>query len=122
MKLRLGGTCALALAAGLSVGASNRAGHLPDSIGRRTVVLGRSVDGHAITAVEVGDFDSRRKALVVGCIHGNECAGIAVAARLARTRPPGEIDLWILPNLNPDGAVAGTRGNAHGVDSSVRLS
>jgi hypothetical protein len=57
MKLRLGGTCALALAAGLSVGASNRAGHVPDPIGHRTVVLGRSVDGRAITAVETGDFE-----------------------------------------------------------------
>src|SRR5439155_20129877 len=35
---------------------------------------------------------------------------------LARAAPPQELDLWIIPNLNPDGAAAGTRGNADGVD------
>jgi protein MpaA len=53
--------------------------------------------------------------LVVGCIHGNEPAGIAVAKRLERLSPTG-IDLWIVPDLNPDGRAADTRGNAHGVD------
>ena len=88
----------------------------PDPVGSRSVLLGRSVDGRAITAVETGDFDSPNKTLVVGCIHGNECAGIAIVARLAHTAPPSEADLWILLDLNPDGASAGTRGNAHGVD------
>ena len=53
--------------------------------------------------------------LVVGCIHGNEPAGIAVAARLARASPRG-VSLWIVPVLNPDGRARNTRGNAHGVD------
>ncbi len=121
MKRRLGSTCALALVAALSLFASNAVDHGADPVGRRTVMLGRSVDGRAIPAIETGDFDSARKALVVGCIHGNECAGIAIAARLARTRPPREVDLWILPNLNPDGAAAETRGNAHGVDLNRNL-
>src|SRR5207245_4518767 len=56
------------------------------------------------------------KILVVGCIHGNECAGIAIARRLAAAPPLSGIDLWIVPDLNPDGAAAGTRGNARGVD------
>jgi protein MpaA len=80
----------------------------------RTVMLGRSVEGRAITAVEVGDPAGTR-ILVVGCVHGDEPAGIALARRLARMAPPG-IDLWIVPSLNPDGRAAGTRGNAHGVD------
>jgi protein MpaA len=80
----------------------------------RLVLLGRSVQGRAITAVEVGDPAGTR-ILVVGCIHGNEPAGIAVAQRLTRLSPAG-IDLWIVPVLNPDGRVAGTRGNARGVD------
>lgn len=88
----------------------------PDASARpRPVLLGRSVDGRAIVAYEVGDLDSRRRELVVGCIHGNEPAGIAVAQRLERSSPRG-VDLWIVPVLNPDGRVAGTRGNAHGVD------
>jgi murein peptide amidase A len=116
MRRRLGAACILALIAGLSVAASAAAGQRDDPTGRRTVTLGRSIDGRAITAVETGDFDSPAKALVVGCIHGNECAGRAVAALLVRGQAPREVDLWVLPNLNPDGAVAGTRGNAHGVD------
>ncbi|HYY02706.1 MAG TPA: M14 family zinc carboxypeptidase [Gaiellaceae bacterium] len=80
----------------------------------QTMVLGRSVDGRAITAVEVGD-PAGTTVLVVGCIHGNEPAGIAVARRLAQLSPDG-IDLWIVPVLNPDGRAANTRGNAHGVD------
>ena len=87
-----------------------------DVVGRRTHVVGRSVDGRAITAIETGDLDSPRRALVVGCVHGNECAGIAVAERLARMPPPPGLDLWIVPDLNPDGAAAGRRGNARGVD------
>jgi murein peptide amidase A len=87
-----------------------------DPSGRRTVTLGRSVDGTLITAVETGDFDESRRALVVGCIHGNETAGIAIAERLARAAPPSELDLWIIPDLNPDGAAVGRRGNGRGVD------
>ena len=53
---------------------------------------------------------------MVGCIHGNECAGTAVAQRLLTLRPPQRVDLWIIPNLNPDGTAQGSRGNAHEVD------
>jgi murein peptide amidase A len=105
---------ALALAAVL-VSASSVAA-ASDPIGRRVVTLGRSVDGRAIVAVEIGDFDARRRTLVVGCIHGNEPAGIAIADRLARGAPPRELDLWIVPDLNPDGVAAGTRTNADHVD------
>jgi protein MpaA len=53
--------------------------------------------------------------LVIGCIHGNETAGIAVARALERLAPR-DLDLWIVPELNPDGVAHGTRQNAHGVD------
>jgi murein peptide amidase A len=86
-----------------------------DAVDRRTVLLGRSVAGRPILAVELGDFHSTRKVLVVGCIHGDECAGAAVVAPLVHAPPPGT-DLWVVPDLNPDGRAAGTRGNAHGVD------
>ena len=80
----------------------------------RVVVLGRSLDGRVIRAVEVGDRAGIR-VLVVGCVHGNECAGMAITTRLERTTPRG-VDLWIVPVLNPDGRAARTRGNARGVD------
>lgn len=82
----------------------------------RSIVLGHSVDGRPIVAFEVGDPQSPNKALVVGCIHGTECAGIAVADRLASLMPRSDLDLWVVPDLNPDGAAAGQRGNARGVD------
>jgi murein peptide amidase A len=53
--------------------------------------------------------------VVVGCIHGNETAGIAIANALERLSPR-DLDLWIVADLNPDGAAADTRQNAHGVD------
>ena len=80
----------------------------------RTTQLGRSWQGRSIRAVEVGS-PSGTRVLVVGCIHGNETAGIAVAHALERVSP-SDLDLWIVPDLNPDGVAAGTRQNAHGVD------
>jgi murein peptide amidase A len=80
----------------------------------RPQLLGRSVDGRPIQAIRVGDRSGTR-VLVVGAVHGNETAGIAVARALAGLAPRG-IDLWIVPDLNPDGVAAGTRQNAHGVD------
>jgi murein peptide amidase A len=80
----------------------------------RTVPLGRSWQGRPIEAIEVGNPAGTR-VLVVGCIHGNETAGIVVARALAQSAPR-DLDLWIVPDLNPDGVAAGTRGNAHGVD------
>ena len=114
--MRAGGVFALAAVAVLALAASSPAARTADPIGRRSITLGRSVDGRAITAVETGDFDAPHRALVVGCIHGNETAGIAIARSLAHARPPRELNLWIIPVLNPDGAAAGTRGNADHVD------
>lgn len=78
------------------------------------LLLGRSVDGRAITAFEVGNPNGTT-VLVVGCIHGNEPGGISVARRLEQLSP-SDLDLWIVPVLNPDGRAANTRGNAHGID------
>src|SRR5205085_4509090 len=45
----------------------------------RTIRIGRSAEGRPIRATEVGDPTSSDSVLVVGCIHGDECAGIPVA-------------------------------------------
>jgi protein MpaA len=60
--------------------------------------------------------DPALRVLVVGCIHGNETAGIPIARRLARQGAPVGADLWVVPTINPDGVAADSRGNAHGVD------
>ena len=80
------------------------------------VPLGHSVHSRPIVAYEVGSQDAPKTMLVVGCIHGNEPAGIAIAAALEHVRPPRGIALWIVPDLNPDGVAAGTRHNADDVD------
>jgi murein peptide amidase A len=115
VKPALRGAVILASLATASIGAAGAA-RSADPVGHRSFMLGHSSDGRPITVTEMGDLDNPRKTLAVGCIHGNECAGIAVARQLARIVPPEEADLWIVPELNPDGAAAGTRGNAHGVD------
>jgi len=78
-------------------------------------LLGRSYEGRPIRVFHRGDPD-RVRVLVVGCIHGDECAGIAIANRLLRGRPRHFVDLWVVKNLNPDGRAAGTRQNSRGVD------
>jgi hypothetical protein len=80
------------------------------------MLLGRSHDGRPIRAWRVGNPRSARKVLVVGCIHGNECAGMAVTQRLLNLVRPIPADLWVVQNLNPDGLARGTRHNARGVD------
>ena len=89
---------------------------LPATAQPRRLLLGRSVDGRRIEGVELGDPHSRTKLLVVGCIHGNECAGLAIVRALERLPTPSGLDLWVIENLNPDGYAADTRQNADGVD------
>jgi protein MpaA len=87
----------------------------PPPLVAKAEVIGRSVRGRPIRLLERGNGESERVVLVVGCIHGNECSGLAVTRRLARSSPR-RFHLWIVPVLNPDGRAAETRQNARGVD------
>ena len=53
---------------------------------------------------------------MVGCIHGNECAGLAITSALAHEPVPRGVQLWLVPEMNPDGTAADTRQNADHVD------
>jgi protein MpaA len=88
----------------------------------QTFVIGRSVEGRRIRATALDPGGAKRTVLVVGCIHGNEPAGIAIARRLELQRPPPKSALWIVPVLNPDGVAARQRQNAHGVDLNRNFS
>jgi protein MpaA len=79
-------------------------------------VLGTSVRQRPVAAILSGDLDAARPLLVVGAIHGDEPAGIAIARDLYRDRPPSSGLIVTIPDLNPDGVVARTRQNARGVD------
>ncbi len=92
---------------------TRRAPHLPSVT---KIVLGRTVLGRPITAVHLIGTHAVRRVVVVGSIHGNEPAGIAITRLLERLDPPAGLDLWIVDDLNPDGVAAGTRHNADGVD------
>jgi murein peptide amidase A len=84
---------------------------------RSRVAFGRSVEGRRLRAVRRGDRDSDRRVLVVGSIHGDETEGHEVVKRLLRRgREPAGAELWVVKSVNPDGAQAGRRKNAHGVD------
>jgi protein MpaA len=85
----------------------------------RRIVLGRSEGGRQIVAIHAGD-GRRPLVLVVGAIHGNELAGIAVARALEGIGAGA--DIWVVPDLNPDGAVRGTRQNGRGVDLNANWS
>jgi protein MpaA len=80
------------------------------------VLVGHSVQGRRITVTASGNPQAARRVLVVGCIHGNECAGTAIARRVERPPPPAAADVWTIADLDPDGRLAGTRLNARGVD------
>jgi murein peptide amidase A len=113
---------ALLLAAILSLLASDTAGVASAGLGAdeavtaSTVVIGHSTRGRPIAARVLGPASAPRKILLVGCIHGNECAGRAILAALEHMPVRAGVQLWLLGSMNPDGEAADTRQNAHGVD------
>jgi murein peptide amidase A len=88
---------------------------------RRELVIGRTVLGRPIEAVHFTPPDyakPRPVAVLFGAIHGDEAVTQLMLERLADElieRPPGR-DTWIVPCLNVDGVLAGTRNNANNVD------
>src|SRR5690348_471009 len=94
-------------------GAAHLRGHARQSA-ISSELLGRSVQGRPIRALVLGDPNAPTTALVVGCIHGNEPAGMAVVARLRHWHPPAGMAVWVVRDINPDGVAAGTRQNARG--------
>jgi protein MpaA len=78
--------------------------------------IGHSVDGRALRPVVLGSPTAVHRVLVVGCIHGNEPAGIAIVRRLIAAGAPAGTEIVVVTAVNPDGCRLGTRQNAHGVD------
>ncbi len=78
--------------------------------------VGHSVDGRAITPVVLGAPGAAHRVLVVGCIHGNETAGIVIVDRLIAAGAPAGTEIVAVRSINPDGCARGARQNARGVD------
>ena len=81
-------------------------------------VLGHSVLGRPIRVRAVGT--GPRRVLWIGGIHGDEPEGAVATDELpAAFEAAGlgsRVTLTIVEDVNPDGRIAGTRGNANGVD------
>lgn len=88
---------------------------------RRELVIGKTVLGRPIEAVHFTPpsyAKPRPPAILFGAIHGDEPVSQLMLERLADElieRPPGR-DTWIIPCVNVDGILAGTRNNANDVD------
>jgi len=79
-------------------------------------VIGHSVKGRPIYAWRVGNPDAKVKAVAMSVMHGNETAPRQILRAIRDGKPVTGVDLWLLPTVNPDGVVRGTRQNAHKVD------
>lgn len=87
----------------------------PGNLLERVGVVGRSRGGRPIRLRQLGDPAIDGKLLVFGCIHGDECA----AAGLVPLRggcPDPAANVFLVPDLNPDGRRLSTRVNGRGVD------
>lgn len=87
----------------------------PGNVLARRGVVGRSAEGRPIGLWQRGDPAIEGELLVVGCIHGDECAARDLQP-LTNGCPDPASEIFIVPNLNPDGLSADTRLNGRGVD------
>jgi len=89
----------------------------PGNLLARRDVIGQSAERRPIGLLQRGDPAIEGELLVFGCIHGDECA-----ARDLQPLAPGSgcpdpaSEIFIVPNLNPDGHASDTRLNGRGVD------
>jgi murein peptide amidase A len=90
----------------------------PGNLVARTGQIGHSVEGRPIVLRQFGDPAWSGKLLVFGCVHGEECgaSGIEPVSALSGGCPDPSADIYMVPDLNPDGAAVGSRLNARGVD------
>ena len=79
-------------------------------------VIGTSVQGRSIKAFHLGPNGAPTRIVVLGQMHGNEPAGQRVVSLLQSRELPADVQLWLIPTMNPDGSALHTRRNAHKVD------
>lgn len=87
----------------------------PGNLLSRLATVGRSSQGRPINLWQFGDPAWSGELLVFGCIHGDECAARKLQP-VPNGAPDPSADVYVVPNLNPDGRRAGSRLNGHGVD------
>ncbi|MGC8874537.1 MAG: M14 family zinc carboxypeptidase, partial [Chloroflexia bacterium] len=98
----------------------------------RIFPIGQSVQGRTLWVLKISDKPDQEEDepefRYLANMHGDETVGIEMTIRLAELLVSGygsdprlttlvdEAEIWLLPIYNPDGYVAGSRYNAHGVD------
>lgn len=94
----------------------------------RTEVIGQSVEGRNLYALlfssgEFGNDKSKTRVLIFAQQHGNEQSGkegaLLLALKLANAENKylfDNIDLAIIPQVNPDGSELNNRRNGHNID------
>ncbi len=87
----------------------------PGNLLARRGLAGRSVGGRPIGLLQRGDPSIEGELLVFGCIHGDECTASGLQP-LSNGCPDPASEIFLVPNLNPDGFAATTRLNGRGVD------
>lgn len=92
-----------------------RAPRRPGNLLERVGVVGRSSEGRPIRLRQLGDPSIAGRLLIVGCIHGDECAARGLVPRRGGCPDP-RANVFVVPDLNPDGSRLGTRVNRRGVD------
>ena len=80
------------------------------------IEFGRSVQGVPLTFYRRQSGSDGARVLVIGCIHGDEFVGNRVVDILRDMPLEGNIDLWLVRSMNPDGQQLRTRQNSNGVD------
>ncbi|MEO8330078.1 MAG: M14 family zinc carboxypeptidase [Candidatus Nanopelagicales bacterium] len=89
--------------------------HAADGV--KHYVIGHSTNDRPIKAYLIGDENAPNRYLVMGQMHGDEPAGRLICHdRLLNKGPVRDVALWVVPTMNPDGSIRGTRTNARGVD------
>ena len=94
--------------------------------------LGYSVQGRMILGAKISDNpaleENEPEFRIIGCHHGNEYMSVEMALLMLEyltdnygsipqiTHLVDDLEIWIIPMMNPDGRTAGSRYNANGVD------
>lgn len=87
----------------------------PGNLLERVGAVGHSAEGRRIVMRQLGDPSIAGRVLVFGCVHGDECAARGLVPT-SNGCPDPRSNVFVVPNLNPDGAAIGTRLNGRGVD------
>jgi hypothetical protein len=82
----------------------------------KTWTFGASAKGLPLKAYRIGDPTSTNVVVLIATMHGNEYGPARILRNLISGPPVVGANIWVIPDLNPDGYVRNTRKNARGVD------